>query len=463
MDAPMASVGTKRSATEEIEEIAPAAKAGKAESKNYLLSQFPAEIQTLIRKYLDTATGFGVEKLYNVAKNIRTLRLVSKADRDIIDDPEFIEKLIQFLADTYTNSNRVQAVLALHTKSSADWLNATLLKNLEEPGMRARRLLTEQVTNELIEQLMQGRADAARFLLNAAKVPGENRYLVLFREYATPDQVTLLQAAAKSGDLQLFNTILAQSMPEINHQNDYGKTALMIAIANDHTPIALALLQAGASPLVRDEDTIKDTALLRAAYKNNTQVVQALLNYPQINQIINFSNNQYRFLPIYYAVEHNNYPMFQALLAIPNVRLDGGLLYKALTKNTQMVKDLISKKIDVNQDAADDKAAFGLFAKLDNGVPIVNDNDARDRLALLLSSGLNVNMRNSFDATLLMEAVYQAKAKTIEELLRANADVSLRDAAEWTAFDYAQRLKNPEKDRIIKMLTDAAVKQGAQK
>lgn len=464
MNAPMAQVGTKRSTPEEIEEIAPAAKEGRNEgSENYLLSQFPTEIQAHIRKYLDASTGLGVEKLHNVARNIRNLRLVSKADRDIVDDSEFIEKLIQFLAERYTKGNRTQVALSLHTKSAADWLNAALLKEARQnPGLGVR-LLDKQVTNEIIEQLKQGHADAARFLLNAAKVPGQNRYLVRFMGYATDaDNETLLHAAAEAGDLQLFNIILAQSIPVINYQNDAEETALMISISNDHTAIALALLQAGASPLVMVGNTIFDTALLRAAFKNNTQVVRALLNHPQIDQMINFANEKYPFPPIYYAVDHNNYPMFQALLAIPNIRLDGDLLYKVLTKNTQMVKDLISKEINVNQDAADSKAAFGLFAKFDNNVPVVNDNDARDRLALLLSSGLNVNMRNSFDATLLMEAVYQAKVKTIEELLHAHANVSLRDVEEWSALDYAQRLQNPNKDRIIKLLTESAAKQGAQ-
>lgn len=478
MDAPMVDVGKKRPLPTEVEGIerAPAAKEGRVEedkADNYLFSQFDEPTQAKIRSYLETGNGFGLEKLNSAAANMRNLRLVSKTDRDIIDDPKFVEKLIPFLAQKYTNNNRVKVALALHTKSAADWLNSALLKESHKISNPDARLLDKQVTNELIDQFKQGHVDAARFLLNASKVPNQNNYMLIFGYANASNRDTLLTAAAQAGDLPLFRTILTHSMPAINHVNGDGETALLVAISHENTPIALALLQAEASLVVRNQQNeIEDTALLRAAYKNNTQVVQQIAANPNVGEIINFANEQYPYDPIDYAVQHDNYPMFKMLLDVPGIRLDGDLLYGALGSNTQMVKDLVAKKINVNQEVTTETAiidedispaVMGVFVVNEDGTPAVNDDDTRERLLQLLTHGLNVNSADKDGSTLLMNAAMQAKAKTVNALLQHGADLNIVDENGETALDYAQDLKTDNKDRIIKMLTAAAAKQGAQK
>lgn len=464
MDAPMSTIGTKRGTTEEVEEIAPAAKEGRTEpSKNYLFSDMPEEIQERIRGYINTAPGFGLEKLYNVAQAIRTHRGLSKDEKNYMDDPTFVELLIIELARLYTNNNKTKVAVAIHTRSAADWLNQALSQEAQLLEQNLR-LLDKEVTVELIDELNRNSLDSARFLINAAKIPSQNNYYLRFG-YVSPRRETLLQAAARAGDINIFNAIFAHSnnLFLINQPNENGQTALMEAITYNHTPIALALIKANALPFLLDENQqISDSALLRASHNNNLEVVKALLENPQVRQNVNFVNDFYQFTPLYYAAQHNNYPMFQMLVNVPNVQLDGNILYQALAHNTQMVKDLIAQGQNVNvaADTEDGKthAAFGVFEVSKRGNPIVDDTNTRERLLLILP-GISVDQRDSSQVTLLMRAVEQAKSKTVEALLQAHADVTRVDSEGHNALWYAQQLTSLNKDRIINMLRDKAIAQ----
>lgn len=467
MDMPLVDVGKKRPASE-IEELeqAPVPKEERIE-KISLLQEFSPEIKEKIRSFLTTASGFGIEKLHNIAKDIRAQRLVSKKDRARLDDPAFTEALINDLAARFTNYNRTKVALALHTKSAADWLNNALLQEATQVLYNFRRL-DKEVTNELIEQLNQGHLDAARFLINAAKIPHQNQYLLRFGYATSTNRDTLLIAAAGAGDEHIFQLMLSNSLPAINHVNDDGQTALIKAVLYNHTPIALALLRAGAAPIIIRGGVVEDSALLHAAEKNNTQIVQELLKNAQVRYYINFTTDFIPFTPILLAVRNNNYPIFEMLLNVPGIQLgpDGDLLFEALSKNTKMVEDLVARGVDVNQSAPvgleDTFAPFGVFAvsELDES-PVVSDVEARERLSLLLPK-LNLELKGINGNTLLIEAVQQAKSKTIEKLLEAGARVDVTNDQGHTALYYAQQLNTHNKDHIIKMLQDAT-KQGTVK
>lgn len=464
MDLPMADVGKKRPAGEvEGIEQAPAAKEERIEQlqRASTLQDFPKEIQEKITSLLNTASGFGSEKFYNVAANLRKLRLVSKAERDKLDDPTFVNELITDLARRYTNGDKVKVVLILHTKSAADWLNKELFRVANNKLDEVKQLLTK-VSEEIIRQLNQGHIDAALFLINSAKIPGKEAYLLNFSHFDTSSCDILILAASRAGNWTVFNKLLPQSLQYINYTNpEIDSTALFEAIAREHTQIALALIRAGAHPIIKESaNELLDSALLRASHVNNTEIVRELLLNPVVQQNINFTNDEYTFTPIVYAASNNNYPMFQALLGVVGVRLDGDLLYEALSNNTQMVLDLFVKDIDVNQIADEpfERAAFGVFATSVNNIPLVADSVARERLQII-SPKLEINQRGQGNETLLIRAVRQEKAKTVEMLLAANANVSLTDYPGHDALWYAQQLESHNKDHIIKMLQDASVQQ----
>ncbi len=122
MDAPL---GSKRPRPEEEGVVVPESAQGDLKKRS-VLQFIPPHKEEEFKNYLQTAPGFGVEKLYNVGRNIRNLRLVSKADRDLIDDPQHMDELINSLARRYTNNNVTQVVLALHTKPAFEWLRKKL-------------------------------------------------------------------------------------------------------------------------------------------------------------------------------------------------------------------------------------------------------------------------------------------------------------------------------------------------
>lgn len=487
MDAPMSDVGKKRpaSALEESDielaesalEKQPEAKEGRLETKEErqewiaaekrleaeravskektaLLQEYPPDIEERIRKFLLSVPGMGPDKLYNVARDIRARRLISKAERDKIDDPKFMDALIRQLAREYASNDMVKVVYTLHTKAAADWLNNQLL--------RAERIsvpyLKGQVTLSIIYNLLHNYPDVARFLLNAAKVPNEPRYLLNFT-IADIEGHNLLIAVARIGNQYIFDRIFPFYSGQINAEATRGTSALFEAIANGNTQIALALLQAGANPLERDEDTneLNDSALLYATEANNTQVVHALLANPEIRRHINFISDSNQLRPLAWAAENNNYPMFKEILDVPNVRLGRRILYFAMRNNTQMVADLVRNNTPMNTSFSmgdrETFPAFGVFEDEDN-VPVVDDTTTRDRLALLLPR-LRVNNLEEGDKSLLMHAVEQAKSKTVELLLNAGAEVDIQDLDGHDALWYAQQLTSHNKERIIKMLKDA--------
>ena len=459
MDAPMASVGTKRPSSK-IEDIAPEAKEGRIEAvhRTSILQGLPPEIQKKITTLINSSPpGFGIEKLYNIANSIRSLRQVSTADRDSLDDPELMGALINFLANRYANGNQVKVALVLHTKSAADWLHEELLKE----SQRDSTVLVKKLTNELIEQLNEKYTDAAQFLFNAAKITGEDKYLLLYDYKTEALRDTLLIAAARAGNLKIFNVIFANCGDIIDHANDLEQTALSQAIDNNHTQIALMLIHNGARPyVIDDENHIAYSALLHASNEANIGVVKELLKNPEVVQLINYLDKDSPFSAIEFAAIRNAYDIFKMLLAVPGVTLRGDVLFNALENNTQMVQDLMAAGINVNaQSLEGDPAAFGVFERSDKKYPKVNDVDTRDRLKILLPK-LAIDQKNNAGATLLIMAVQQAKAKTVDLLLQANSDASLVDAQGHTALWYAQQLESHNKDYIIRLLTDAAAKQG---
>lgn len=458
MDAPL---GSKRSRPEEASALIPELKQSRVEKSSVLELLPEGEQRERMKKYMSTAPGFGMGKLYNVARNIRNLRLVSKADRDWIDAPEHMDELIRSLANRYTNNNPTQVILALGTKPAFEWLRNKLEEeNTTYPNSREYRRYSKQVSKELIGQLLQGHIDAAHALIKVTKSPNGNKD---FLDYQTqdPDGNTILNAAAKAGDEKIFNEVFPKNFAKINDPNDDVITPLLNAIDGGHTRIALQLLRSGASPLIGEDDTQVDSALLHAADINNTQIIKELLKDERVREQVNFWTDTYPFNPLTSAARDNNYESFKLLLAVPGVKVEGEVIYWAIAQNQNMLADLLAREdIDFNQESPTERGrdafpAFGLFAQTEQGQRLLDDNTARDRLTLI-APRIKLNLQDELGKTLLIMAVEQAKLKTIEKLLELGADTTLADRQGKTALDFAQELKTDNKERIIKLLQAAA-------
>ena len=83
-----------------------------------------------------------------------------------------------------------------------------------------------------------------------------------------------LSEAALDGDRAAIRQEL-QAGVDVNYQNDYGWTALMLATFSGHTPAVQFLLDAGAN--VDLQNITGKTALMIASWRGHTPVVQLLL------------------------------------------------------------------------------------------------------------------------------------------------------------------------------------------
>jgi ankyrin repeat protein len=153
--------------------------------------------------------------------------------------------------------------------------------------------------------------------------------------------------------------------------------------------------------------------------------------------------------------------MFQRLLQVPGIEINGEVLDSALRKNKQMVQDLLNLNVDPNDEESGGRfPVFGVFPVDKNGTPLNDDAAARDLIKLLIAHGANMEVANDGE-TLLMLAVQQSKLKTAEELLKSDAKATLnsKDQEGHTALWYANQLTTSNKDAIIKLLKNAGAKE----
>ena len=84
-------------------------------------------------------------------------------------------------------------------------------------------------------------------------------------------------AAAKSGNLELVDALLAKGQKADARSAEYGRTALWLAAVNEQAPVVERLLQAGARTDARDVGLDNDTPLHAAAQRGRVSIVRMLV------------------------------------------------------------------------------------------------------------------------------------------------------------------------------------------
>jgi ankyrin repeat protein len=98
---------------------------------------------------------------------------------------------------------------------------------------------------------------------------------------------TALMFAAIGGDIETQKTLI-DAGADVNVIGGFDWTALMVASVKGHVAAVRQLLSSGADPNLRD--IYGWTPLMRAVYEEREQVVQALLEQPEVN--LNAKNDQ---------------------------------------------------------------------------------------------------------------------------------------------------------------------------
>ncbi len=482
----------KRPKSEVVEPTKPA-KAAKVQAKEKELSvleALPDEIKMPILKALSVEKGFGNEKLYQAAANIRALRVAgSTLLQQAIDNPEILGDMVTKLTKDMSSQeineqqyykNILDTIIAFHTKPAIDWFRMRFAGDINMYAALSRAIINFAFDNKF---------DEARFLLELAYSSQSDTYKMLHLNTVNNAKQNLLMAIAKLADtkimLRILNTIVSWSKqyeaPDINWIDDNSRTALEYAILSGNNENVELLIELGALAIWRNEqEEIVGSALLPAAYKNNLALVERFLQFPEVAQNINYTNENYPEHPLEYAMDNNNYAMFARILAVRGIQLTGAMLYKALQVNRQMALDLIARGVNVDDDAgAGHFPILALFTTDERGMPLFDDNTTVELLNILHKAAAKSDQvldvergdERHKNATPLIMAVQQGKYKTVEALLKgpadiyekdkdisaAQPDIGAKDEDGKTAINYADALEEPLKGIMKKLLPAAPV------
>lgn len=205
--------------------------------------------------------------------------------------------------------------------------------------------------------------------------------------------------------LFLLGACQSTSIPNINHQNDIGWSALHMTASGYYIPsdeegadIVDVMIKKGAEVDLADD--LGDTPLVVAITNNRPLTIDALLKH-QANININAFNAR---SPLMRATYLNNYPI---------------------------VKKLIEHNVDLNLSSENGWTALHIASSL-------ADNKRDFGVAeLLINAGANIEAKNKDLCTPLTLAVLNNKPVMVEVLLSASADINTRDKNGWTPLMHA--------------------------
>ena len=139
---------------------------------------------------------------------------------------------------------------------------------------------------------------------------------------------TPLILAALKNDIEIFKLLL-NAGADINKQNKYGNTPLTMATSNNKIEIVKLLLNAGAD--IDKQNIFGNTPLIAAAYKNNREIVEILLDYGADEFILNDENKSF--------YDYLNYPNQQYFTQNYPTSVYNAIYHKYKKSFTEFVKD----------------------------------------------------------------------------------------------------------------------------
>jgi len=98
--------------------------------------------------------------------------------------------------------------------------------------------------------------------------------LIITDSFVSASDTELLFRSVRRDDYFKVKRLIEEGA-DVNAQNNYGDTALMIASKRGHTEVAKLLIEEGAD--VNAQDTLGNTALLWASRSGHTDIVKLLI------------------------------------------------------------------------------------------------------------------------------------------------------------------------------------------
>jgi ankyrin repeat protein len=265
-----------------------------------------------------------------------------------------------------------------------------------------------------------------------------------------------LLTAADNGDLKLVKLLLDKGI-DIDIQDRFGFTALMLGCKEQNTKTVKYLLDRGADP--SKKTTLGQDAFWYAFEKRNYEILEILINHKCYMNSYYFSkySGSAPYFPataLYQAIYYDDFEMAEFLIdhgADVNIPNNIGLspLSLAVVKNNYALTEILLKnKADVNYLDKKEHSVLYYAEKLNNSKIIkllkrsireyagsdfkenrllgAIDADDLEYIRLLVDQGADVNQKiNSY--TPLMIACEQGNLEIVEYLLSKKADINAID------------------------------------
>jgi len=277
-------------------------------------------------------------------------------------------------------------------------------------------------------------------------------YLVAFLSVFASDRVLFAQEdmlnAVWEGDTATVKMLLAKGA-DVNAETKEKETALLIASVKGHTEIVKMLIAKGANVNTSlEKDGI--TPLMLASRRGHTEIVKMLLA-----KGVDF--NMSYATAVLMASDEGHTNIVQLLVQAKRQGADKkasigvtDLVLAAAAGKVDLVRTLLDEGADVNER---DKYGFTPLMQA------VFYNSNAETVRLLLKKGADVNAKDqNQDATALIIAAGKSDINIVKILLDGGADVFAKTKAGWTAADVAFRDGRADILELIKNKMGESVK-----
>ena len=273
--------------------------------------------------------------------------------------------------------------------------------------------------------------------------------------------IAALMTASRYGHHQIVELLLSK-VPDIDIQDNNGRTALIRASCHGHHKVVELILNE--APDIDIQDNNGCTALLLASHHGHHQVVELILN-----KILNINiQNRDGWTALMSAIYNGHHQVVELLLnKNPDINIqdnDGWTALKFASRygHHQVVELLLNKDPDINIQDNDGWTALKFASRyghhqvvelLLNKDPDINiqDNDGWTALIsascyghhqvveLLLNKDPDINIQDNDGWTALMSAIYNGHSHVVKLLLNKDPDINIQDNDGWTALKFASR------------------------
>ena len=298
----------------------------------------------------------------------------------------------------------------------------------------------------LIIAVVQQNIAIVNKLLDLGADPNKQNYfgdtaLMIADQKGNAEMVSKLLASNKQDGAELIRVIkrnyidLANKLiglgADINKQDEYGKTALMIAIEKGCTDLVNKLIDLGAD--INKQDERGETALILAIQKGYTDLASRLVDAGADLDL----QNKFEETALIYTAIKSNADIARKLLTLgvdPNLPNDLGntaLMFAANRGNADVINELLASKADPNLQNKNGHTALMKAARRGN-IAIVNK---------LIDAGANPNLQDDDGENALIIAIKAGHIDVVNKLIDAGANLNLENKSGKTALIIALQTK----------------------